>query len=569
MMNRYDAEINEGIFNRTKARLSGAKAGLTQPFKNMYKVGGSVFKGTGPKGISLTGMDEASIEAKIKSIAKSSAKDLLNDWHKLGLISDLRDEDIETLKNAFIETLKEKGNFYKNKKQAQGQQAQGQQAQKQQYSDEELSAAKIKKQNFERTLKDLSDNIIEKLNKIEDAKLKQADGKIGYFAQYKNEKGEEVVNKEVQNYINLLNQTIKNTLKNYKNYSPAFWNLVSQREGMVYFPSLQFSGQSFVPVTRYLRFDMEKKNWVNGTISNQGSDKLKDGSNVDEDKKLQRYWQKKLSEIKDLESFNKFLDKMRQDNVRFPDINSPVQFKNQFFDGAPKGAMLYFYADSEKGVRIGIKNKSSEAGHKYIDRDWDQENIKELINSTSKKLDEYIVQNKNSNITGKDLIAVLEKLPNIEDIKKVANNLNNSIPFNNNSYSMYWNEENKQWAIVEGIQQEPFAQDYVEDEDENEQNASSTKAPAAPATAPAAKKTRTPAKPKTPEDYAKIGSRILSDRNNVRKLEGMEDLSSKMLKYASSRKPLKKKRGVTTMVNYADKIGSDIDGLLKKFGVKV
>lgn len=99
------SDLDEGILNRAMARGRGVLDSIGTLGKNIGSAGKAVFKGTGKKPLHLDAPAGAYKTGKIKSIASSSAKDLLNDWSKLGLIRNPSSQDIEELTKIFIDIL--------------------------------------------------------------------------------------------------------------------------------------------------------------------------------------------------------------------------------------------------------------------------------------------------------------------------------------------------------------------------------------------------------------------------------------------------------------------------------
>lgn len=102
-----DDSLDEGILNRAMARGRGVLDSIGTLGKNIGSAGKAVFKGTGKKPLRLDAPADAYKGGKIKSIANSSAKDLLADWSKLGLIANPSSQDIEELAKVFVEILSE------------------------------------------------------------------------------------------------------------------------------------------------------------------------------------------------------------------------------------------------------------------------------------------------------------------------------------------------------------------------------------------------------------------------------------------------------------------------------
>jgi len=77
--------LEEGLFSRIGARLQGAKTAASTMASNVGAVGKAIVRGTGGAGINTQDAAKEGTSAKIQSIAKSHATDMLNDFYKLGL----------------------------------------------------------------------------------------------------------------------------------------------------------------------------------------------------------------------------------------------------------------------------------------------------------------------------------------------------------------------------------------------------------------------------------------------------------------------------------------------------
>lgn len=96
--------VKEGWLDRAAANVSGFKARTATSLKNVTGNAGQIFR-TDPKKAKQKDPRAAQKQAKINSIALSSAKSALQDWYKLGLISSLDDRDIKYLGDQFVQIL--------------------------------------------------------------------------------------------------------------------------------------------------------------------------------------------------------------------------------------------------------------------------------------------------------------------------------------------------------------------------------------------------------------------------------------------------------------------------------
>lgn len=108
----YQNKLQEGIFGRTAANLSGLGAKISQPFKNLQaglKAGTQVAGGDVPGAQQSMGSiktpGQAQFDAKVKSITAQYVKNIANDLVKLNLVGAEKTQQIEDAVNKTIMDL--------------------------------------------------------------------------------------------------------------------------------------------------------------------------------------------------------------------------------------------------------------------------------------------------------------------------------------------------------------------------------------------------------------------------------------------------------------------------------
>jgi len=108
----YHNKLQEGIFGRTAANLSGLGAKISQPFKNLQagmkagtQVAGGDVSGAQQSMDSIKTPGQAQFDAKVKSITAQYVKNIANDLVKLNLVGAEKTQQIEDAVNKTIMDL--------------------------------------------------------------------------------------------------------------------------------------------------------------------------------------------------------------------------------------------------------------------------------------------------------------------------------------------------------------------------------------------------------------------------------------------------------------------------------
>lgn len=108
----YQEKLQEGLFGRTAANLSGLGAKISQPFKNLQagmkagtQVAGGDVTGAQQSMGSIKTPGQAQFDAKVKSITAQYVKNIANDLVKLNLVGAEKTQQIEDAVNKTIMDL--------------------------------------------------------------------------------------------------------------------------------------------------------------------------------------------------------------------------------------------------------------------------------------------------------------------------------------------------------------------------------------------------------------------------------------------------------------------------------
>lgn len=108
----YQEKLQEGLFGRTAANLSGLGAKISQPFKNLQagmkagtQVAGGDVAGAQQSMGSIKTPGQAQFDAKVKSITAQYVKNIANDLVKLNLVGAEKTQQIEDAVNKTIMDL--------------------------------------------------------------------------------------------------------------------------------------------------------------------------------------------------------------------------------------------------------------------------------------------------------------------------------------------------------------------------------------------------------------------------------------------------------------------------------